>query len=75
MKAKKIECYHDTAGRLMIFEFGDRVQVVVNFETGTISFFRDGEKYGEMNGEITIAEFEQILLRTEQEVLQLNKRG
>jgi hypothetical protein len=73
MKMKKIESYHDTANRLMIHEFGSRVKIVTNFETGVISFFKDGEKYNEMPANIPIREFESILLRTENEVLKLNE--
>jgi hypothetical protein len=69
---KKIECYHDTASRLMIHEFGERVKIVTNYNTETISFFKDGEKYNEITSRTTVQDFEQFLTRTEREVLELN---
>jgi hypothetical protein len=58
----------------MIHEIGSRVKIVTDYNTGKVSFFKDGVKYDELAAaRISIIEFAQILVRTENEVLQLNK--
>lgn len=60
------ETTHDTAGRMMIQNFGRRVTIMADRNTEEVTVWVDGKKYGETYRNLSIPDFMQLQNEVEQ---------